>query len=393
MPFDITSILLAVIIIQLLLLAIFLFSQDKGRKQSHLLLGLFFLSLCLNLADGLLLYQKFYLRYPSVALWGTGCTLLLGPFLYLYTRSALFKDFFFSPKMLLHFIPFILLELVSLIAYWSLSHDEKIRLLQQLTNRQVHGFFDGVSALIFLHFFIYQFFAWQLIKRYQAIAASRFSDLQKNNVNWLKTLQVAFLLFFFLGLMKTFIYLTSFADFYYVVFFVLVTLLFVFVNRVVLKALNNPAMFTSLEENDTTGTGTPQPGIKYGGSAITGNEKELLRNKILDHMAGKRPYLDADLSLDELAKQLQLKPRILSQLINESIGQSFFDFVNNYRINEAMKMLDNPEDPKITVLEVLYAVGFNSKSSFNTIFKKQTGLTPSEYKRVSMQKRSETGTA
>ncbi len=392
MPFDITSLLLGVIIIQLLLLAIFLFSQDRGRKQSHLLLGLFFLSLCLNLADGLLLYLKFYLRYPSVALWGTGCTLLLGPFLYLYTRSALFKDFFFSPKMLLHFIPFILLELVSLIAYWSLSHDEKINLLQQLTNRQVHGVFDAVSALIFLHFFTYQFFAWQLIKRYQAIAASRFSDLQKNNVYWLKTLQVAFLLFFFLGLIKTFIYLTPFANFYYVVFFLLVTLLFVFVNRVVLKALNNPAMFTSLEENDATGA-APPAGMKYGGSAVTENEKEILRNKILDHMVAKRPYLDANLSLDELAKQLQLKPRILSQLINESIGQSFFDFVNNYRINEAKKMLDNPEDPKITVLEVLYAVGFNSKSSFNTLFKKQTGLTPSEYKRVSMQKRSGSGIA
>lgn len=392
MPFQLASILLAVIIIQLMVLAIFLFSQDKGRRQSHLLLGLFFLSLCLNLADGFLLYQKFYLRYPSVALWGTGSTLLLGPLLYLYTRSVLFNDFFFSKKMFLHFVPFILLELVSLIAYGNLSYDEKIKLLQQLQGRQVHGFFDGISALIFLQFFIYLFFSWKFISRYQHIAANKFSDLQKNNVQWLKTLQAAFLVFFILGLMNTFIYLTPFADFYYLIFFLLITLLFLFVNRVVLKALNNPAMFTALEENDLQAT-VPSPGIKYANSAIAEKEKGLLKKKIVDYMAANRPYLDADLSLEELAKQLEIKSRALSQVINECMKLSFFDFINQYRINEATKILDNPADPKITVLEVLYAVGFNSKSSFNTLFKKHTGLTPSEYKRISMQKRSGSGKA
>ena len=98
-------------------------------------------------------------------------------------------------------------------------------------------------------------------------------------------------------------------------------------------------------------------------------------------MDSQRPWLEPELSLEQLASRLSLRPKLLSQLINESLRQNFFEFVNRYRIEEAKRLLTNPVDKKITVLEVLYEVGFNSKSSFNTIFKKHTGLTPSEFKK------------
>ncbi len=78
---------------------------------------------------------------------------------------------------------------------------------------------------------------------------------------------------------------------------------------------------------------------------------------------------------------MKLRPKLLSQAINEGLGKNFFEFINRYRIEEAKRLLTDPADKKITVLEVLYQVGFNSKSSFNTVFKKQTGLTPSEFKK------------
>jgi AraC-like DNA-binding protein len=97
-------------------------------------------------------------------------------------------------------------------------------------------------------------------------------------------------------------------------------------------------------------------------------------------MQSEKPYLEPELSLDELALQLSIKPRVLSQAINDILQQNFFDFINRYRIEEARRLLTNPADKKITVLEVLYKVGFNSKSSFNTLFKKYTGLTPTEFR-------------
>ena len=60
---------------------------------------------------------------------------------------------------------------------------------------------------------------------------------------------------------------------------------------------------------------------------------------------------------------------------------NFFDFINQFRIDEARSILKNPEKKQFTVLEILYEVGFNSKSSFNTAFKKHTGLTPTQYRK------------
>src|SRR6266498_1011760 len=109
-------------------------------------------------------------------------------------------------------------------------------------------------------------------------------------------------------------------------------------------------------------------------------------------MRKEKSYLQSELSLNQLAAELSVKPKILSQIINEKLGQNFFDFINTYRIEEAKRLLVEHEDPKITVLEILYEVGFNSKSSFNTVFKKNTGLTPSDFKKkYRKQKRSDSG--
>mgnify|MGYP001819446785 CR=1 FL=1 len=98
-------------------------------------------------------------------------------------------------------------------------------------------------------------------------------------------------------------------------------------------------------------------------------------------MIKEHPYLDPSLTVTGLARQLRLPAKELSLLINHSLNQHFFDFVNGYRIQEAMKILRDPERKVFTVLEILYEVGFNSKSSFNTAFKKHTSFTPSEYRR------------
>jgi YesN/AraC family two-component response regulator len=98
-------------------------------------------------------------------------------------------------------------------------------------------------------------------------------------------------------------------------------------------------------------------------------------------MESSKPYLEPELTLDQLASRLSLKPRILSQTINEILGQNFFDFINRFRIKEASRLLTNPPDEKTTIQEIYYEAGFHSKSSFNTLFKKYTGLTPREFRK------------
>jgi AraC-like DNA-binding protein len=113
------------------------------------------------------------------------------------------------------------------------------------------------------------------------------------------------------------------------------------------------------------------------------NEKHLpeIVQKLENHMKLNEPFMDSSLSVYDLANQINVPSRELSITINHNLNKHFFDYVNEYRIKKAMHLFQQTTDEKLTVLEVLYDVGFNSKSSFNTAFKKFTGKTPSEYRK------------
>lgn len=100
----------------------------------------------------------------------------------------------------------------------------------------------------------------------------------------------------------------------------------------------------------------------------------------MTYLEAEKPYVNPNLTLNELALQLKVSNRQLSTLVNAELGKTFFDLVNSHRIEEAKRIITVSEDAKMTISEVMYQVGFNSKSSFNTAFKKYTGLTPTEFK-------------
>jgi len=93
----------------------------------------------------------------------------------------------------------------------------------------------------------------------------------------------------------------------------------------------------------------------------------------------EQPFLIPELSLRSLADQLQIHPNKLSWLLNERMGKNFNEFINHYRIEYFKKLAVNPENSHISLLGLAYESGFNSKTVFNTYFKKETGLTPKEY--------------
>lgn len=99
-------------------------------------------------------------------------------------------------------------------------------------------------------------------------------------------------------------------------------------------------------------------------------------------MNDKEPFLDPALSLQKLANSIGKTPKSLSVLINQSSKAHFFDYVNKYRIDKAKELLGTDFDSKLTVQQVMYQVGFNSKSSFYTAFKKYTNQTPLQYKKA-----------
>lgn len=126
-----------------------------------------------------------------------------------------------------------------------------------------------------------------------------------------------------------------------------------------------------------------EPGApaKYRNSGLTAAAIRSLRQKLSELMDQEKLYRDPDISLDALAMRLGASKHHVSQVINEHEGANFFDYVNQLRIREAMVLLSATPRSDLHVIEAAYKVGFNNKVSFNTAFKKHTGLTPTEFRR------------
>jgi len=121
---------------------------------------------------------------------------------------------------------------------------------------------------------------------------------------------------------------------------------------------------------------------RYAKSGLSASQLEEIKSKLLELMEQDKLYLTPDLTLPMLAEQLGASVNHVSQVINAGFGTSFFDFVNNYRIREATRLLDAATDAAPTVLAVALDVGFNSTSTFYVAFKKVTGRTPAQYRRA-----------
>ncbi len=120
---------------------------------------------------------------------------------------------------------------------------------------------------------------------------------------------------------------------------------------------------------------------KYKDSKLTKVDSHIYLKKLRKIVETDKLYLDPNLKLENLSSRLGISRKVLSQLINEVLEENFKSFINTYRINEAKKKLTDPAEKDFVLLKIIYETGFNSKSVFNTAFKKHTGLTPSEYRK------------
>jgi AraC-like DNA-binding protein len=104
-------------------------------------------------------------------------------------------------------------------------------------------------------------------------------------------------------------------------------------------------------------------------------------NRVKLYMEKQRPYLDSMLKIDDLALRVSLSPKLLSTLINRQFEVNFFEYINGYRLKEVKSYLADPEMSDLSAIELAFRAGYNSKSSFNRLFKLETGITPSQYRK------------
>jgi AraC-like DNA-binding protein len=107
---------------------------------------------------------------------------------------------------------------------------------------------------------------------------------------------------------------------------------------------------------------------------------------LLDYVIKNKPYLNSELNLRQLAEETGIPSHQLSMLLSIYLNQNFYSFINGFRIEEAKRLLAEEDGTRFNIIEVAYEAGFNSKTTFNTAFKKSEGLTPSEYRLKNQRK-------
>ena len=233
-----------------------------------------------------------------------------------------------------------------------------------------------------MYFITFQILAYNVISmkilyQYNKKLRDNFSSVSsKTNLYWLTFFIVGYTI---AHLISTFIdpvfnFNSNFNDTFRVI---RMLLFFIFFNIIFFKGWQQPEIFLFTEES-----------ARYKFSKLTKEEADGWIEKLEQLMKDQKLYLIGGIKIGELASKLEIPPRILSQILNERYNQNFFDYINTLRIKESMNILIDPANKK-NILEILYCVGFNSKPSFNTAFKKVTGLTPTEFKRKHIPVNSE----
>ncbi len=359
-----------IILIIISLLVLFLLTVKTTHKLSNRLFAVFLILIAFDMSSWVL--SPFISTQSNFTLLRPNLVFLQLPIFYLYVLSACYSDFKLKSKHTLHIIPFLLVNSILIPRFYSVDVASKLAFLQH-SNSMI----EIKSIHIFIHIQVFSYFTliFLVLKRYKKLYLENYTNSADLIYKWLFQISFVFAVFHFIALLKNiFKYTAPETVFNWMELIVGLSALS-FICWYVLKALNNPDLFRGVDSklqlvNDLT--------IETDNSA---DENTNRIQGLKTYMIEKEPFLNPTLTLQSLSEKIELPSRELSILINKELGQHFFDFINGYRIEKAMNILKDTSKSKYTVLEILYEVGFNSKSSFNTAFKKHTGTTPTIYRK------------
>ncbi|HCB1767085.1 helix-turn-helix domain-containing protein [Citrobacter braakii] len=371
---DLSVFLLAAGMMQAALLSVFLLLPSNIIQVSNRLLVIVLLTLAAGFGELFLYGSGVSFLHSNYAYIGTLISLLQPPAIYLYTRSLMYRHFRIRPAHAVHLIPFATGLIVFFTLYVPLSDSAKITLLQQ---QDLPGMPVSLPLALAYHGVFLGWLGYSLrrLRSFNSDIQHLYSDIARQQMLWLRFLLSGYSGLWIVSIICClFFYLFRLTDKTSWVLPVVSIAGFAFINTLLVCALRQPAAFMGLTQADEILLENIQP-VKA--PQLRGAEQV---DKVAEFMHRNQPFLDSTLSLSQLAHQLKLSPHDLSAIINNGFQQNFFTFISEYRIEHAKKLLAMPED-KRTILDIMYSSGFNSKSVFNTAFKKQTGLTPSEYRR------------
>ncbi|MEG0927551.1 helix-turn-helix domain-containing protein [Chryseobacterium sp.] len=365
------EVIAAIAVFVSLLLAVFLLTVKTERKLENRLFAAF---LIINAIDISGLFMHLFVDSYNMKAFKISAYLLTMPLFYLYVNAVCYSDFTLKRKHLLHLIPFIVVNLILVPRLYLAEGAAKEDFFKIMWNSPEMLVYQLIGEL---QFFFYIIAIFLVIKKYKKIYLENYTNPNTLLYKWLSQLTVIFLVIHLCIILKNIVRYTQHRDLFIWLNIVAGTVFLMAACWFILKALNYPELFRRIDS-------TIQPTKDFAETLETENKTDETKNiqigQLRNFMVEKEPFLNPSLTIQELADQVEIPVRELSVLINHHINQHFFDFVNEYRIKKAMTILKDPTRKEVTVLEILYEVGFNSKSSFHTSFKKYTNQTPTAFR-------------
>lgn len=327
-------------------------SKNERTQISSILFLLFTIIYSLQIILQISLYHPLY--FPFKQYYREYCMMyqtayLLGPLIFFQLRTTIDSHRTLQLKNLYHIIPFLLFE----IFFASIPSGYDLRI-----------YFHFTRPGIIIHGLIYIILSFNYLKT-KSLRLVSMLKMEKPE-DFSKFLLIFFVLLWLANfqhfISQTFFDFTNWCKYVCITY---VLTLFFLVNITAFLAMVKPKLFIFKK--------------KYANSQLDEKDKEKLYKTLIEQIKHKQLYLNPELTLIRVSKNLNIMPKILSQIINEKRNQNFNEFINTFRIEESKKYLKE-KSSAMTIQEIYYASGFNSKSAFNHAFKKYTGLTPKEYR-------------
>jgi len=378
--FDIPALIIFVGIVLGALLSIFFIKKAIAHNKSNLFMGVLLLVFSLNMLEGWLNYTGLIFKALHLTNFSEPTNFIMAPLLYLFVSRQLVEQK--SKWEWLHYVPFIF-WLGYCMFFFMQSADfkynsnvfalrldiEPLTINYDLVDDNPLGIRDYVNELTILHILIYSIF---LIRKVWLKSKSLGDSIVNPRNSTLRSLRNA--IYHFLGLLILLIIVKTIFQEDVGDYILYIYLSFLFLLNMI-QVMNTSMYF------EQPSTFLEFPSLKYQKSSLTETNLENILNKVRLQMENEQFYKSNLASLSQLAKNIHETSHHVSQAINDGMNMSFFEVLATYRIEEAKHILASEGGKKFTIQEVAEQVGYNSKSAFNTAFKKLTSQTPSEFRK------------
>lgn len=362
-----------------------LFNTSNGRKN-NIYIGLFIFCMGLGNIEFFLTQSSFYQSYPNLYLISPSLNFFLYPLLFFYIKSIAYKGFTLTRKDFIHTIPYILIVLLTLFQYYFQPIEVK---RQIMTDHELKPWFITVYYYaLHLQALVYLFISIKVTYRFKKIVSENYSTVNKRNYKWILQLTYIFLYFVLSAILLNILRFGVDMSWEKTLFYIFAPIKLAFLIWIIYKAMSQPFLFNGVDANIKL----LKEYIREKELSVSSEEKNSIsknldkqnsafKARLENYMNTEQVFLNPSLTIFDLAKGMNIPSLELSLFLNKELNRNFFDYINEYRIEKAKKLLSSTERKNHTILEILYEVGFNSKSSFNTAFKKFTKQTPTQYRK------------